>query len=200
MPTPEQITKHHEPASDSNPWVGEPPPRGSIRIVEHDETWPAQFEMVADRVRAALGARAIAVEHVGSTAVPGLAAKPTIDVDLTVVDPRDEAAYVPRLELVGFTLIIREPEWHEHRLLLLPAPSTHLHVFGPDCPELIRHRMFRDWLRGHPDDCDRYRRAKCAAAAAVGDGSGAVTDYNKHKESALREIYERMFRSAGLLP
>ena len=199
MPTPEEITKHHEPAVGQTPWVTEPPKPAPIRIVEYDDGWPAQFESIAARVRAALGDAAIAVEHVGSTAVAGLAAKPTIDVDLTVADSSDEAAYVPALERAGFKLVIREPDWHEHRVLTLADASTNLHVFAPDCPELIRHRMFRQWLRDHPDDRDLYRRAKLAAAAAFADGTGTVMDYNKHKEPVIREIYERMFRASGLL-
>jgi GrpB-like predicted nucleotidyltransferase (UPF0157 family) len=143
---------------------------------------------------------AITVEHVGSTSVPGLAAKPTIDIDLTVRTPSDEAAYVPALEAVGFKLVIREPHWHEHRCLKLAEPNTNLHVFGPDCPELIRHTMFRQWLRDHPDDRDLYRHAKLTAAAETNSKRGMVTDYNRHKESVLREIYERMFQANGLLP
>jgi GrpB-like predicted nucleotidyltransferase (UPF0157 family) len=199
MPTPEEIVKHHEPA-DANPWVGEAPKPGLITVVDYDAAWPAQFESVANLVRGALGNAALGVEHVGSTSVPGLAAKPTLDVDLTVANPSHEAAFVPALERAGFTLVIREPRWHEHRVLTLASPRTNLHVFGPDCPEVIRHRMFRDWLREHPDDFDLYRRAKLAAAAALAAGGGTVTEYNKHKEPVLRQIYERMFRAKGLLP
>lgn len=199
MATADEITRHHEPAPDHNSWVGEPPKPEPIRVVEYDDGWPAQFEKVAALVRAALGDVAIAVEHVGSTSVPGLAAKPTLDVDLTVANPSDEAAYVPALETAGFRLVIREPDWHEHRCLKLADPDTNLHVFGPDCPEVIRHRMFREWLRGHPEDRDLYRRAKLTAAADTTSKDGNVTVYNKHKEPVLREIYERMFRANGLL-
>jgi GrpB-like predicted nucleotidyltransferase (UPF0157 family) len=200
MPTPEEIVRHHEPAPDGNPWVGGPPKPAPIRVVEYDDAWPAQFERVAAGLRAALGDVAIAIEHVGSTSVPGLPAKPTIDVDLTVADPADEAAYVPALERAGFTLVVREPEWHEHRCLKLADPNTNLHVFAPDCPELIRHRMFRQWLLDHPEDLDLYRRAKLEAAAELGAEGGLVMAYNKHKEPVIREIYERMFRANGLLP
>jgi len=199
MATARDITRHHEPAPDHDPWVGEPPEPAAIRVVEYDDGWPARFEAVAALVRAALGDAAIAVEHVGSTSVPGLAAKPTIDVDLTVTDPSDEAAYVPALEAAGFRLVIREPDWHQHRCLKLADPDTNLHVFGPDCPEVIRHRMFRQWLLDHPDDRDLYRRAKLTAAAETTAHAGTVTDYNKRKESVLRAIYDRMFRAHGLL-
>lgn len=195
----EDITKHHEPTADENPWVGEPPKPAPINVVDYDDSWPVQFTTIATRIRAVLGNAAIAIEHVGSTAVPGLAAKPTIDIDLTVANPADEAAYVPALERVGFTLVIREPRWHEHRGLKLVDPSTNLHVFGLDCPEVLRHRMFREWLKSHLDDLDLYRRAKLTAAAACAAGTGTLMQYNKHKEPVIREIYDRMFRANGLI-
>jgi GrpB-like predicted nucleotidyltransferase (UPF0157 family) len=96
-------------------------------------------------------------------------------------------------------LRIREPDWHEHRCLRGDDPRTNLHVFGPGCPEVIRHRMFREWLLDHPEDRDLYRRAKLAAAAEISAKAGVITDYNKHKETVIREIYARMFRAHGLL-
>jgi GrpB-like predicted nucleotidyltransferase (UPF0157 family) len=193
MPTPEEITRHHD------PWVGERPEPAALRVVEYDERWPAQFAEVAEVVRGALGDAALAVEHVGSTSVPGLSAKPTLDIDLTVGDPSDEAAYAPALARAGFTLVIREPDWHEHRCFKLDEPNANLHVFGPDCAEVIRHRMFRQWLLEHPEDRDLYRRAKRLAAAEITAGGGTVMDYNRHKAPVIREIYERMFRANGLL-
>ena len=162
--------------------------------------------MVAADVLAALGDGALDIQHVGSTAVPGLPAKPIIDIDLTVPDPTDEASYVPQLEGLGFVHWLTEPDWHQHRLLkLLDEPRVHLHVFGPDCPEVVRHRMFRDWLLAHPDDRERYAAAKRLAAAemaATGEDNGALgfgMRYNERKEPVVREIYDRMFRAAGLL-
>ena len=95
----------------------------------------------------ALGDRVLTLEHVGSTSVPDLPAKPVIDIDLTVADSSDEAAYVPALEEAGFALRIREPRWHEHRCLVSFAPAANLHVWSPGSPEAIRHHMFHDWLR-----------------------------------------------------
>ncbi len=201
MPTAEEITKHHDAEPDHHPWVGERPAPVPIRVVAYDDSWPVHYERTAAQIRDVLGEVAIAVEHVGSTSVPGLAAKPTIDIDLTVADPSDEGSYVPALERVGFKLVIREPSWHEHRALQRQGdPSTNLHVFGPDCPEVIRHRMFREWLRAHPEERELYARAKLEAAAAVTDQRGIMMDYNRHKEPVLRAIYERMFRANGLLP
>ena len=96
MPTAEEITRHTDDDPDGIEWVGVDPPPRPIEIVASDPSWPAQFAELAARIREALGDRALAVEHVGSTSVPGLAAKPIIDIDVTVADPRDESSYVPR--------------------------------------------------------------------------------------------------------
>jgi GrpB-like predicted nucleotidyltransferase (UPF0157 family) len=201
MPTPEEITRHHDepPPEGLTPWVGEYRPRRDIRVVAPDPAWPASFAVLAARVREVLGDRALAVEHVGSTSVPGLPAKPIIDMDLAVADPADEAAYLPALEEAGFRLVIREPWWHEHRCLMHDDPRCNLHVFSPDAPEPVRHRIFRDWLRTHPEDLALYRDAKLAAAAAANEAGEHVMQYNERKESVIREIYDRAFRAAGLL-
>ena len=205
MPTNEEITRHHDapPPPGENPWVDSQARRPfRIRVVEYDDRWQGDFERLAALVREALGDRVLELDHIGSTSVPGLPAKPVIDVDMVVADPADEAAYVPDLESAGFVHTIREPWWHEHRLLKHTDPMTHLHVFAPDCPEVIRHRMFRDWLLAHDDDRERYAQAKRAASAEVNarPGGGTGMDYNLVKEPVVREIYDRMFRARGLLP
>ncbi|HVU60100.1 MAG TPA: GrpB family protein [Mycobacteriales bacterium] len=195
MATAEDITRHHEPDPAENPWVVAPEPEESVEIVEYDARWPARFDQLAGAVRRCLGECVLELEHVGSTAVPGLAAKDVIDLDLVVADPSDEAAYVPALEAGGWQLRVREPSWHQHRLLRFAEPRANLHVFGPDCPEVVRHLMFRDWLRSHPADREQYEQAKRAAVP----GGGNVMDYNARKQPVVREIYDRMFRAAGLL-
>jgi GrpB-like predicted nucleotidyltransferase (UPF0157 family) len=194
MPTFEEITRNHESDPDEDPWVQGPPPPTVVEIVPYDEEWPARFEALAAGIRAALGGAALDVEHVGSTSVPGLAAKDIIDIDLTVADPADEEHYVPHLERIGYVLVIREPSFHQHRCLRLLEPRVNLHVFGPDCPESIRHRMFRDWLRSHPEDRAAYAQAKRQAIP----GGGTVMDYNRRKQDVLLDIYDRMFRAAGM--
>jgi GrpB-like predicted nucleotidyltransferase (UPF0157 family) len=136
-----------------------------ITISPYDPGWPVRYRREEDRIRFALGERALAVEHVGSTAVPGLAAKDRVDIDLIVADPADEDAYVPALTAVGYTLRTREPHWYEHRCLWTDDHDVTLHVFGPDCDEHLRHLIFRDWLRAHPDDRDRYAAHKHDVAA-----------------------------------
>ena len=194
MATPEEITRHHD-SDPGDAYFIRRPPAETVRIADPDPGWPERYATLAAGIRAALGERALDLEHVGSTSVPGLAAKDVIDIDLTVADPRDEPGYVPALESLGYELVIREPGWHEHRALRLADPRVNLHVFGPDCPEVIRHRMFRDWLSAHPEDRGLYEQAKRAAIP----GGGTVMDYNRRKEAVIREIYDRLFRAAGLL-
>jgi GrpB-like predicted nucleotidyltransferase (UPF0157 family) len=203
VPSDEEITRHHDDPPGTSPWVpGREPRPYRIAVVEYDESWPAAFEQVAGLVRSTLGDRVLELHHVGSTSVVGLPAKPVIDIDLVVTDPADEAAYVPALEAVGFVHTVREPWWHEHRLLRLENPTSHLHVFGPDCPEVVRHLMFQTWLREHPEDLAAYAGAKRTAAAEMNarPGGGTGMDYNRHKEPVVLEIYDRMFRAHGMLP
>jgi GrpB-like predicted nucleotidyltransferase (UPF0157 family) len=142
-------------------WVGEPPRlTGKVRLVEYDPAWPGQFRREAGRIRAVLGPRVVRLEHVGSTAVPELAAKPIIDILLVVPDSGDEPAYVPDLEAAGYRLVIREPDWHQHRCFKGPDTDVNLHVHSPGSPEIERFLLFRERLRGDPAERARYLRAK----------------------------------------
>src|SRR5262249_12697668 len=107
-----------------------------------------------------LGDRVLRLEHVGSTSVPGLVAKPLIDMLLVVADPAAEEAYVAPLEAAGYRLTIREPDWHQHRLLKGPRVNINLHVFGPESSEIERMVGFRDHLRRDDADRDEYARVK----------------------------------------
>lgn len=197
VPTAAQIVSFDEtpPPPGASPWVGEPEQARRIEIVEPDAEWPLLFATVRDRILGALGNRAVRIDHVGSTAVPGLAAKPVIDVDLTVADTDDEDAYVPALESRGFTLRVREPWWLGHRMLVLGDPAVHLHVWPPDSPEAARHRLFRDHLRADAADRALYARVKREVAA-----DGLMSAYNERKQATVRAIYARAFAAAGLLP
>ena len=201
MPTPAEITRHEagDPPQGASPWVGDARPQTGIEVVDADPSWPAAYDALAGVVRSALGFRVLGLDHVGSTAVPGLPAKPLIDIDLVVADPAEEAAYVPVLETVGFVLRVREPWWQEHRLLRHESLGCNLHVFGPGSPEPIRNRLFRDWLAGNPDDLALYRDVKLAAAASANENGEHVMQYNARKQQVIREIYDRAFRAAGLL-
>jgi GrpB-like predicted nucleotidyltransferase (UPF0157 family) len=136
------------------------PLAGPVQIVDYDPEWPRLFEREAERIQAALGDRVLLLEHVGSTSVPGLAAKPKIDVLLVVANSADEPAYVPSLEAAGYVLRIREPDWYEHRMFKGPDTDVNLHVFSPGCPEIDRMLLFRDWLRSNASDRHLYERTK----------------------------------------
>jgi GrpB-like predicted nucleotidyltransferase (UPF0157 family) len=187
------------PPPGASPWVAGATPATSIEVTNPDPSWPRRYDYLAGRIRKALGWRAIQLDHVGSTSVPGLAAKPIIDIDLTVADPGREQDYVPALQAIGFRLTIREPWWYGHRCLRADEPSCNLHVFGFDSPEPIRQRILRDWLRGNPGERDRYAAAKREAASMANAAGEHVMQYNARKQQVIREIYHRAFVAAGLL-
>ena len=132
-----------------------------------------------------MGAVATEVEHVGSTSVPGLPAKPIIDINLIVVDSADEPAYVPALEALGYVLHIREPGWHEHRLLRLDDPAVNLHVFTTGSAEHARMITFRDRLRTDPAAFELYLSTKQRLAAQHWEH---VQDYADEKSGVVERI------------
>jgi GrpB-like predicted nucleotidyltransferase (UPF0157 family) len=141
--------------------VGELKPFDStITLVDYNPAWPEHFAREAKRIKAALGNRALSVEHVGSTSVPGLMAKPIIDILLVVADSADEPSYVPALEAAGYVLRIREPDWHQHRLFKGPDININLHVFTQGSEEIRRTLLLRDWLRTNKADRELYARTK----------------------------------------
>jgi GrpB-like predicted nucleotidyltransferase (UPF0157 family) len=169
------------------------PHNAPIVLVEYDSRWPKLFMREACRIRAALSDLAIRVEHVGSTSVPGLAAKPIIDIVLVVPDSADEPAYVPALESAGYVLHIREPDWFEHRLLNGPDTDVNLHVFSAGATEIDRMLMFRDWLRSHDADRDAYLAVKRALAQRTWRH---VQHYADAKSDIVRQIVDRATANA----
>src|SRR5436305_4921929 len=141
--------------------VGELVPLSApIQIVDYDPEWPLLYEREAERVQSVLGDRVLLIEHVGSTSVSGLAAKPKIDMLLVVANSADESAYVPALEAAAYVLTIREPDWYEHRMFKGPDTDINLHVFSSGCREIDRMLLFRDWLRSNESDRRLYERSK----------------------------------------
>lgn len=175
-----------------------PPTRAPIAVVPYDDAWPELFAQVAAGVRDLLGPRVLRLEHVGSTSVPGLPAKPIIDLDLTVADPADEAGYLPSLTAAGWVHTVREPWWHEHRMLKLADPQVNLHVFGPDSPETWRHIILREHLRRDEGDRELYAAIKLESARTSTAAGETVDDYNARKERVLREIIGRALDAAGV--
>jgi GrpB-like predicted nucleotidyltransferase (UPF0157 family) len=150
------------------------------------------FAQLKKRVVEALGDKILLLEHVGSTSVPGLSAKPIIDMLLVVEDSSAEAAYVAPLEAQDFTLRIREPDWYEHRLLKFTDPKTNLHVFSDRCEEIEKMLLFRDWLRTHKEDQMLYEETKRELAARTWK---YTQNYADAKSRVIQEIMTRAPRA-----
>jgi GrpB-like predicted nucleotidyltransferase (UPF0157 family) len=169
--------------------VGELKPFESrIELADYDPEWPRLFEREAGRIRSILGERVLRIEHTGSTSVPGLPAKPIVDIVLEVADSADEGAHVTLLEAAGYRLTIREPEWHEHRLLKSPDTNINLHVFSQGSREIDRMVAFRDWLRQNDADRELYKQAKRELAQREWK---CVQNYADAKSAVVEEILSR---------
>ena len=164
------------------------PHRAEVELVEYDPKWPELYRLEEDKIRRALGDGALSIEHAGSTSVPGLAAKPVIDIVLEVADTTDEDAYVPALEDAGYVLRIREPEWFQHRVLKGVDPSVNLHVFPAGCSEVERMLRFRDHIRVHDDDRELYLRTKRELAPQTWEH---VQHYADAKSKVVEQILTR---------
>jgi GrpB-like predicted nucleotidyltransferase (UPF0157 family) len=182
---------HASPEQIATGMVGAPPRSWqSIVIEDYDPAWPDRFAAINSLLTAILGDLIISIEHVGSTSVPGLAAKPVIDIDIALEDTTDESRYVPALEGIGYRLVLREPWWHGHRMLVGPAEDVNLHVWPKGAPEPVRHRLFRDWLRSHPQDRDLYAATKRRLARDIAD---QTSDYSLAKNDIIDQILARIF-------
>ena len=169
------------------------PPRllaGPIVLVEPQVSWTEQGAAETARVRSALGDGVLRVEHVGSTSIPGLVAKPILDLVLVVADPDVEPSYVPALEGAGYVLHVREPWWHRHRMLKGVEPAVNLHVFPPECSEPTRMIAFRDRLLA--DDADRE-----LYAATKRDLAARTWRYTQHYADAKATVVEAILARAG---
>ncbi|MGO9874621.1 MAG: GrpB family protein [Acidimicrobiia bacterium] len=164
------------------------PERVDIFVVDYDPQWPGRFDVERTKIMLALGVRALGIEHVGSTSVPRLAAKPIIDVNVTVADSSDKESYVPDLVAAGYELRVREPESYEHRMLRTSTRDVHVHVFSVGSPEIVRMRVFRDWLR--EDDGDRELYASTKRALAHRDWP-TMQHYADAKGQVVEEIMSR---------
>ena len=165
--------------------------RRKIKIVEYDPDWPKRFETHARRIIEALGGTSLRIEHIGSTSVPGLAAKPIIDILVVVEDSADESAYLPQLESAGYVLRVREPDWNEHRMFRTPEKDAHLHIYSAGCPEIQRNLTFRDRLRRSIEDRRRYEQTKRELAAQE------WPDMNAYAE-AKTEVIESILAASQL--
>jgi len=175
-----------------------------IVIVEPNLAWPQRFSDTKARIESELGSTVVALLHVGSTSVPGLPAKDVIDIDLEIKDVKNEDSYVQALERLGFRFLFRRPHWYQNRFFVDEgdrpgAYPIHLHVFGPDCPEVERHRIFRDWLSKSPEELQLYATVKRECAAASKAAGESQQGYTLRKEKTIREILNRAFRDLGYI-
>jgi GrpB-like predicted nucleotidyltransferase (UPF0157 family) len=173
--------------------VGERKPFNSaVYLAPYDPAWPSLFNRLKKQIREALGDKILLLEPVGSTAVPGLSAKPIIDMVLAVEDSSDESSYVKPLEKKGYTLRNREPDWHEHRLLKPPDVEGKLHVFSAGCEEIGQMLLFRDRLRNNTDDRLLYEETKRELAARTWKYR---QNYADAKSEVVQEILARARRN-----
>lgn len=148
-----------------------------VHIADYDPQWPATFEQLRVQIADALGTLALRIEHVGSTAVPGLAAKPIIDLDVVIGAVSDLPAVTARLRMLGY-----QPEGdlgipgREAFTTPPSAPPHHLYVCALDSRELARHLTFRDFLRTHPDAADAYAQLKRSLADRFRDERAAYAE------------------------
>ena len=169
-----------------------------VVIVDYDPDWPRLFDEFSAPLFAELGDLIVAVEHVGSTAVPGLVAKPIIDLDLVVPSASDIPLAVARLAVLGY-VHLGDVGIPGREAFLWPAQKArhHLYVCPVDSEELDRHRSFRDYLLTHPDEANAYGALKKAAAIRYSDDRDA---YVGAKSSFVESVLKRACSSKNLKP
>lgn len=163
----------------------------TIYLAPYDPEWPRLYELEAKRIRGVLGGRVLLVEHAGSTSVPGLSAKPIIDIIMAVADSADQAAYLPSMEAAGYVLRVREPAWHEHRVFKGPDTDVNLHVFTLGCSEIARMLAFRDHLRADAADRTLYEQTKKELAQRT-------WKYTQHYADAKSRVVEEIIARSGV--
>jgi GrpB-like predicted nucleotidyltransferase (UPF0157 family) len=157
----------------------------ALVLADYDPKWPEAYAEEERRIRTSLGAAALQVEHIGSTSVPGLAAKPIIDVLVTVEDITAEEDYLDQLLDAGYELRVREPG---HRMVRTPARDVHVHVMEAGDETADDYLLFRDRLRADPEDRELYERTK---RALVGQDWADMNAYADAKTGVVAEIKDR---------
>lgn len=160
-----------------------------IEIVAYDPHWVEVFQEHATIIATVLGRAAMRIEHIGSTSVPALDAKPIIDMLLVVEDSAVESSYLPQMEQAGYQLRVREPDFHQHRMFRTKERDVHVHVFSPGCPEIKRYLTFRHRLRTNLADRQLYERTKQELAKKE------WPDMNAYAE-AKSEVIEKIIEAA----
>ena len=202
--SPEDIVRHYVDDGSSTERVNHRRFKLKMVLVESIPAWPQRFLDTKARIEAVLGPTVVTVLRAGSTSVPGLPAKDVIDIDLVVKDIKDEDSYVEALEGLGFLFLFREPAWHQHRFFVdegdrPDAYPINLHVFGPDCAEVEKHRIFRGRLLNSPRDLQLYVTVKRECAAASEAAGESMQQYTVRKDKVVAEILNRAFRDLGYI-
>lgn len=164
----------------------------AVVVVPYRQEWPATFRLHRERIAAALGADALSIDHIGSIAVPGLEAKPIVDMLVAVADSATEDTYVPAMERCGYVLRVREPEFEEHRMFRTPELDVHVHVFSAGSPEIERYLRFRDALLAAPFLRARYQELKRSLAV---QGPQDMNAYALAKSRFVEAIIHRSRRT-----
>lgn len=162
-----------------------------IKIVNYDPEWNSIFQVHFAKISGALPGSALRIEHIGSTAVPELAAKPIVDILVEVANASDESTYLDQLENVGYVLRVREPDWNEHRMFRTPEKDVHIHIYSQGCFEVKRVLAFRDHLRKNPIDRLKYEELKRNLA------NNDWTDMNAYAD-AKTELIEEILTKANI--
>jgi GrpB-like predicted nucleotidyltransferase (UPF0157 family) len=159
-----------------------------ITIVDYDPTWPAHFQALCDRITAVLGELMVVIEHVGSTSIPGCAAKPIIDLDVVISSMTDLPQVIARLATLGY---VHEGDLGIPGREAFPAfpdtPPHHLYVCSAQSEEYYRHLLFRDYLRAHPEKVQAYQALKQRLADQLRDDRHA---YSKAKSAFVEMILQ----------
>jgi Uncharacterized conserved protein len=162
-----------------------------VEVLPYDPAWPLRFEEVRKHLLSILSGQDVRVEHVGSTSVPDLAAKPILDIDIVLLDGANFTEVKALLEANGYLhlgdlgIFGREAFKYQGKPQLM---RHNLYVLQADADELKRHLTFRDWLRGHPEDREAYAQAKMAAARQFPHDISAYIDA---KSDVILDIYKR---------
>jgi GrpB-like predicted nucleotidyltransferase (UPF0157 family) len=160
-----------------------------LLLRDHDPHWSEVYVEHERRIQAALGPAAAQIEHIGSTSVPGLAAKPVIDVLVTVEDVTAEEDYLDQLLEAGYQLRVREPG---HRMVRTPARDVHVHVVAVGDQAADDYLLFRDRLRADREDRDLYERTK---RALIEQDWADMNAYAEAKTGVIAEVKERARKS-----
>lgn len=165
-----------------------------IEIVEYSQNWPDNYEEHKNEIQKYLGEVALAIEHIGSTSVPNLSAKPIIDILLIVKDSSNEDKYLKKMEAAEYQLRVREPDFHEHRMFRTKEKDVHIHIFSEGSPEIDRYLLFRNRLRNNEVERIMYEQLKINLAKS---NWSDMNEYADAKTKFIEQIIELAKKEEG---